>query len=72
MLTLLSLRIVACPFCHSQSPAGSQLVRGWSVAFTTCCGGVIEENLVRNDVAVHLTLGNAGKNGSRRLCAAWA
>jgi len=42
---------------------GTQLVGGVSVAFHTCCGIVVQDTLLKDQVALHVTVGNSAKNG---------
>jgi len=42
---------------------GSALVTGMSVSFKTCCGELVDDVLIKDPVAVHLTVGEASKNG---------
>jgi len=42
-------------------PLGNQLLKGMSVAWSTCCGEVVEDFVVQEQVAVHITLGNKAK-----------
>jgi len=43
-------------------PLGSQILQGTSVAFSTCCGTIIEDFLIQDQVGVHITLGNNAKS----------
>jgi hypothetical protein len=46
------------------APNNANLVRGRGVAFHTCCGAVVDDNLVRETVGLHISVGGATGSNS--------